>query len=241
MKGYQPLNTLKPVARGIWIVDGPEVSFMGVPFPTRMVVIRLKCGDVMLISPIECNQWLARDIGLLGRVRHLVSPNWIHYAGMPGWQAAFPDALAWASPGVRERAAKQGCEVRWDRDLGEVAEADWAAEVDQLIVHGSTVHEEVAFLHRESRTLILADLIENFEPHRLGWKMRWIARLGGVLDPDGKAPLDMRLTFRRGKRELRAAVEKMIAWEPQRVIIAHGRWYEREGVAELQRAFRWAF
>jgi hypothetical protein len=47
----------------------------------------------------------------------------------------------------------------------------------------------------------------------------------------------MRLTFR--KAELRAAVEQMIAWEPERIVIAHGRCYDRDGAAELRRAFRW--
>lgn len=31
----------------------------------------------------------------------------------------------------------------------------------------------------------------------------------------------------------------MIEWNPERVIMAHGRWYEHDGVAELKRAFRW--
>jgi hypothetical protein len=31
----------------------------------------------------------------------------------------------------------------------------------------------------------------------------------------------------------------MIAWNPEWVIVAHGRWYERHGAQELRRAFRW--
>jgi hypothetical protein len=31
----------------------------------------------------------------------------------------------------------------------------------------------------------------------------------------------------------------MIGWAPERIILAHGRWYPRDGVAELERAFRW--
>jgi hypothetical protein len=30
-----------------------------------------------------------------------------------------------------------------------------------------------------------------------------------------------------------------MAWHPQRVILAHGRWYQENGEAELRRAFRW--
>ena len=31
----------------------------------------------------------------------------------------------------------------------------------------------------------------------------------------------------------------MIALDPERVIIAHGRWYDANGTEELKRAFRW--
>lgn len=240
MKGYEPLNALKPVAPGLWLVDGPEVRFYRMGFPTRMVVARLANGDLWLHSPVAYTQWLARDLEVQGRVRHLVSPNWIHYAGIPGWQTAYPNAVAWASPGVRERAASRGVAVRWDRGLGETAPEDWAGEIDQMVVPGSRAHREVVFFHRASRTLILTDLIENFEPRKVGFWSRPLLRAAGVLDPDGKAPADMRMSFFGGRRKLRAAVERMIGWAPDRVILAHGRWYDRDGVGELRRAFRWA-
>lgn len=87
---------------------------------------------------------------------------------------------------------------------------------------------------------MLTDLIENFEQHKLGsWLQRWLIRLGGVMDPDGSMPRDMRFTFRKRKAELRAAVETMMAWNPERIILSHGRFYERDAVGELRRAFRW--
>ena len=61
----------------------------------------------------------------------------------------------------------------------------------------------------------------------------------GVLDPDGKMPLDMRMTFLKNRNLLRNAVERLISWEPEKIIISHGRWYETDGVEELRRAFRW--
>ena len=99
--------------------------------------------------------------------------------------------------------------------------------------------QEFVFLHRASATLILADLIENFEAEKLPRTMRWMARLGGVLHPDGKAPLDMRLTYVGRKRQARACLTRMLAWQPQRVILAHGRCYLDDAQAELARAFRW--
>jgi hypothetical protein len=99
---------------------------------------------------------------------------------------------------------------------------------------------EVEFFHHASRTLVLTDFIENFEPDKLGaWWMRWLTRLGGVQDPDGRMPRDMRLTYSGQKPQLKAAVEQMIGWNPERIILAHGRWYPSNGAAELRRAFRW--
>jgi hypothetical protein len=99
---------------------------------------------------------------------------------------------------------------------------------------------EVVCFHRPTRTLVLADLIENFEQHKVGsLALRWLTKLGGVAAPDGQTPRDLRATFAKQRPEMKAAVERMIAWNPERVIIAHGRWFETEGAAELRRSFRW--
>ena len=239
---YEPVNTLKPVAPGLWIAAGPIVRMAALggsaPFTTRMTVARLADGGLWCHSPIAPDPALFAAIDALGPVRHLVSPNKLHYAHIAAWKRRYPDAVAWASPGVRERAASQRIAVSFDADLGEAPEPAWAAELDQLHFRGSRVFEEVVFLHRASATLILTDLIENFEAAKLGTAMRWIARLGGVLDPDGKTPLDMRFTF-RDRAAARACLQRMTDWRPQRVILAHGRCYLDNAEAELRRAFRW--
>lgn len=238
MTGYEPLNTLKPVAPDIWIVDGPMIRFYGMPFSTRATVIRLKNGDIWVHSPTKMDAGLIDELIDLGPVRHLIAPNWIHYAYVSEWQMQFPDAISWAAPGVQARAKSKGMEMRFDHDLGDVAEACWQGEIDQQIVHGSDVHQEAVFFHRTSETLILTDLVENFEAENLPWWMRLLARMAGIVDPDGQMPRDMRLTFRQRQDELRKAVDLMINWAPERVIVAHGRWYTTAGVDELKRAFR---
>lgn len=140
---------------------------------------------------------------------------------------------------MRERAASQHIEVIFDADLDDAPPPAWAGTIDQLRFVGSRLIEEIVFFHRPASTLILADLIENFEPSRLSTPMRWLARLGGVLDPDGKAPLDMRLTFIGHKDRARACLARMLAWQPRRVILAHGRCYFDHAGTELRRAFRW--
>lgn len=238
MTGYEPLNTLKPVAPDVWVIDGPAIRFYGLPFSTRATVVRLENGDLWVHSPTYLSDELADELRALGPVRHLVAPNWIHYAYVAEWQAAFGGTVSWAAPGVAARAAKHGMALRFDHDLGPEAEAPWRGQIKQIIVEGSPVHREAVFFHSATKTLILTDLIENFEPGKMPWWLRPLLRLAGITDPDGQMPRDMRATFRGHKDQLRAAVERMIAWAPERIILAHGRWYKAGGVDELRRAFR---
>lgn len=234
---YPPLHTLKPVAADVWIVDGPEIRFgpawLKMPFPTRTTIVRLARDDLFVHSPTPLTPALQAAVVEIGRVRWIIGPNRLHYWWIPHWRAAYPDADVYLAPRIREQA---GGRIDFD-GLPLVAETGypWDAEIATLPVAGRYM-TEVVFFHRASRTLILTDLIENFEPGKVRsvWA-RWLVRLAGVAAPNGRMPPDMRLTY--PKPVLRRAVERMIAWDPERVIVAHGKWFEANGTAELRRAF----
>ncbi|HKT42105.1 MAG TPA: hypothetical protein VJQ86_07065 [Rhodanobacteraceae bacterium] len=46
------------------------------------------------------------------------------------------------------------------------------------------------------------------------------------------------MTFPGRKRVARECFEKIMAWHPQRVILAHGRWYPENGEADAARVPR---
>ena len=235
---YDPIDRPKQVAPNVWIVDGPHIKFYGVPFPTRMTIIRLDGGGLWVHSPIRMSAEVLQHVQALGDVQHLIAPNWIHYASVGVWSDVFPNAVTWGSPGVAERANRRGVPIRIDYTFGPDLSPPWEDEIEWLHVQGSTTHQEVVFFHKETKTLILTDLIENFEKKQVSFWLWPLLRLAGNVDPDGKMPVDMAKTFRKGKAHLRDSVLHMLSWAPERVIIAHGRWYEKNGVAELKRAFR---
>jgi len=236
---YPPLNTLKAAAENVWVVDGPAIHFglplLGMQFPTRMTVVRLSDRRLFIHSPTPLLASLAADVLKLGQPCWIIAPNRLHYWWVTDWQRTFPDAQVYLAPRV-EQQARGRVDFR-AYSLGHDRGYPWDPEIATLGISGRYM-TEYDFFHHASRTLILTDLIENFESAKLGsWLSRLLTKIGGVRHPDGSMPRDMRTTF--PSPTLRAAVETMMAWNPERVILAHGRWYQTNGAQELRRAFRW--
>jgi hypothetical protein len=236
---YPLLDVPKPVTDGVWIVDSGPLKAFGMPLPIRMTVIRLESGDLWLHSPTAYDERLRAELERHGRIRHLVAPNIAHWTFVQEWQQRCPDAITWAAPGLRERSQVKKSGMRLDRDLGDAPPPEWAGEMEHVVVPGGAGFREVAFFHKPSRTLVLTDLVVNLEADKMPAPMRIFARLTGVLAPDGKAPLYLRLVIRAKRAEAAAAASRMLAWAPERVVFTHGRWFERDGTAALRRSLAW--
>jgi hypothetical protein len=235
---YPPLDVLKPVAAGVWIVDSGPLRAFGMPLPVRMTVIRLSDGELWLHSPTRFTAELGRELTRIGRIGHLVAPAIAHWSFLKEWQENCPGALTWAVPGLRERTQVKKAGVRVDRDLSDTAPPLWVREVEHVLVRG-WVFSEIDFFHRPTRTLVLTDLVQNFEAEKLPRVVRPVARVLGVLAPNGKAPIYVRWLVRRRRREASRAAAQLVKWDPERVIFSHGRWFERDGTKALERSLRW--
>ena len=242
---YEPFNEYKPLSLDIGMVDGPLEYFriagvrLPLPFSTRMTVVRLKNGDLFLHSPIAFQASLAGHLQSMGTIRYLVSPNQFHYAHIGEWSRAFPDAVTWASPGVRARAQARRIDVQFKRDLAVEAPEEWRDEIEQTVVPGG-IFGEIVFFHKLSKTIILADTILNLELDKLRQPWRFAAWLTGMYYPNGQLFFGMRLPLVLQKRRTRVAVEKILSWRPERIIISHGRCFETNGEKVLRRVFAWA-
>jgi hypothetical protein len=236
---YPPLDVPKPVADGVWIVDSGPQRIMGLELPVRMTVIRLGGGGLWLHSPTRFRPALRDALGRIAPVEHLVAPNIAHWTHARTWQQEFPQATSWAAPLLRLRPQVKLSGFRVDHDLADAAPAEWAGEIDQVVISGVAGYREVAFLHRPTRTAILTDLVANIEGDRLPLATRTFARLNGMLAPDGRAPLYLRASVLLNRSEAAAAVRRVLDWAPERVIFAHGSWFRQDGAGSLARSLRW--
>lgn len=227
-----------PVADNIWIFEGGIVPFFTCAYPTRCVVVRLPSGRLWIWSPIELTDELKVEIESIGKPEHLVSPNKIHHLFLQAWKEAWPDAKLWGPQSTIEKRK----DLDFEDALDLAAPAEWESQFDLVRFHGSPAMDEVVFFHRPSETAILADLSEHFsetflQEHWKPWQ-RMIARLWGIVEGKGYAPLEWRLSFfnRRTARDCR---DKILAWNPERVVMAHGEWVRERGAAFLKTSLSW--
>lgn len=201
----------------IYSVDGPTVWFVGFPFPTRMAVVRLSSGNVWVWSPIALTEELANEVEAIGPVSYVVSPNKLHHLFLAEWANRWPGARFYAPPGL----ARKKSEFRFYAELADEPNSSWAIDIDQTIFRGSIAMEEVAFFHRASHTAIIGDLIQRHpESKASGWKAL-LMRLDGLVGAHGSTPREWRASFlRRGPA--RAARTKVLQWNAERLLVAHG-------------------
>ena len=220
---------------GVWVGEGPRAPFFfGFAYPTRMAAIRLSDGGLFVWSPVALSVALKREVDALGPVRCLVSPNKLHHLFLGEWKSAYPEARLYASPGLRRRRK----DLVFDDELGDAPDPLWARDIDQVVVRGSFAMTEVVFFHRASRTALFADLIQNLPRDCFkGWR-GLLARRGGITAPNPGAPRDWRASF-VDRRAARAALERILAWPIERVLIAHGEPASANGAAFVRNAFAW--
>ncbi len=227
----EPLSQFGPE---IWIADGPVTSFHGFAYPTRMAVIRLSDGSLFVWSPIALSDPLGASVNMLGPVRHLVSPNALHHLFLGHWKSAYPAARLYGTPRLRRKRQ----DLSFDAELSDAPEPAWAADIEQVVLHGSFALTEIVFFHRGSHTALFADLIQNFPRDWFkGWR-GFLARHGGIVAPNPGAPGDWRASF-LNRRAARASLDKVLAWPIERVMIAHGDLPTGDGAALVRRAFTW--
>lgn len=229
---------LEAIDDNIWLVEGDCVDFYGFPYSTRSVIVRLANGALWVWSPIKLSERLKVEVDRLGEPQFLVSPNKIHHLFLSDWAAAYPNATLW---GPRSTIKKRA-DLSFETPLIDEPPTQWGADIDQVWFNGSIAMDEIVFFHRASRTAILADLSENFSEDFIAanWKpwQRRLARFWGIVEGRGYAPLEWRLSF-FNRAATKRARSKLLSWEPENVVMAHGEWQRSNGLAFLEKSLSW--
>ncbi|MBN8293344.1 DUF4336 domain-containing protein [Rhodobacter sp. NTK016B] len=218
----------------IWLSDGPVVTAaLGFRYPTRMAVIRLGSGDLVVWSPVALTDTLRADLAGLGRIAHVIAPNSLHDTFLGDWAVAWPAATLHPAPGI----ARAHPDLAFAETLCDTAPPVWARDMDQVVLR-SAITDEVVFFHRPSGTVLLTDFIQQFPA---GWHRGWrglIARLDLMTEVRPTMPRKFRLAL-RDRATARYAADKILSWPAQRVVMAHGTPVTKGADMVLEQAFGW--
>jgi hypothetical protein len=222
--------TLEAVVEGrIWHVPH-EIRFAGLPIRTRMTVIRLDTGALFVHSPVPLDEAGHGALAALGSVAFIVAPNRYHHLFIRAWRERYPDALVCGAPGLREKRPT----VRFDRVLGDHSEPEWFGELEQHWFAGMPALNEIVFFDGASRTLLLTDVCQHITA-RQPRPVSWLARALGVHERLAMSR-SLRLLMLRDREAAKSSRDRILAWDFERVIVAHDTIVERDGRAAFQRA-----
>ena len=225
---------LQEFGPSLFSAEGPTVPFFGFPYPTRMAVAQLSDGSVWVWSPVALTRELEKEVQSIGPVSYIVSPNKIHHLFLQEWSDRWPEARLYAPPGL----ARKRPDLRFYAQLDDEPSSSWAPDIDQVVFRGSIAMEEVAFFHRASRTAIIGDLIQRHSVSKMsGWK-GMVMRLDGLVGEDGSTPRDWRASFLR-RAPARAALKKVLGWNAERLLIAHGDCVHEGAALVIAAALSW--
>ncbi len=196
----------------------------------RMTIVRLRDGSLLLISPLDLSPQLRVEIEALGAVRVLLAPNRFHYLCLDEYSKAFPDAQIFVERSVKADG------LRVNGTLGDQADELWSDVLDQVIFQGNNLEQEVVFFHRDSRTLIVTDLCFNLR-HDHNPLQRIAKSLLDIHNRFGPSRLSRVLT--RDRKAARVSLERVLQWDFDRIIMAHGEVLQSGGKTAMQKAFRW--
>ena len=222
---------LKDLAEDLWVVERPQ-RFYGLEVGARMTVMSLADRSLLLHSPVPLGPQLRSELDRLGTVRFVLAPNRFHHLYAGDVLRAYPEARLWVAPGVERKRP----DLAFVDVLGDEPPREWNGEVDQLFFRGRPFENEVTFLHRASRTLVLCDLAFNFGP-RAPAITRMVMRLVGGYGSFTTTRLCPFLI--RDRPAARQSLERMLSWDFDRVIVAHGEVLESGGHAALRAAYDW--
>jgi hypothetical protein len=160
-----------------------------------------------------------------------VAPSLYHHLFVGDFAAAYPNAKTYAAPGLDKKRK----DFEFDEILGDALDPSWRAALSSQRLDGCAFGE-VIFFHEPSRTLISADLVENFQSSD-HWPTRMYLRAAGIYGKCGVSRL-IKPMF-RDKARSRRAIDRALEWNAERITLSHGVPVLEDGRETLREAYDW--
>jgi hypothetical protein len=198
----------------------------GVTIPLRAMKVTTVDRQI-LISPVATAEE-ASEIDTTPLT--VVAPSLLHHLHLEAAIERYRPVALWGPPGLAEKVP----------DLGPMhvfGEDPWphADQLEVVVIEGAPKRNEVVFFHKASRTIYTADLFFNIrEPE--GFLTPLTFRMMGIYKRFGAAKMWRRWVSDRAA--FQRSIEQILAWDFERIVVAHGAPVERDAKVQFEAALR---
>ncbi|HSI82661.1 MAG: hypothetical protein ACAI35_19590 [Candidatus Methylacidiphilales bacterium] len=218
---------MKVIAENIWIKQYP-LSMMGGHQGRVVTLLRLSSGKLIIHSTAAFTAADVAEISALGTPGWIVDSMLRHDTFAKEGHAAFPSVPYLAPAGFSKEAGVATQPIL-------PAPPEWEPDVRVLLIEGMPSAQEHVFLHVPSRTLIVADLVFNFDdtPGWTAFFRQWV--MGVSHSPDAARLFPFLIKDRAAYNR---SVKQLLDWDFDRIIVGHNLPVEKNGKELLKQALK---
>lgn len=222
---------LNLIAQNFWEYNHP-LKLAGLDIGHRMTVVRLKKNELFIHSPAPLDDRLVSGLKSLSKVSAIVAPSQMHDLYLMPYFEKFPKAQFYCAPGL----AEEHPHFPFTAELSFGNNYFWNKEIQLLLIHGMPKVNEVVFLHRSSRSLIVADLVFN-----LGRDCSLLTKCYLFFSGAYRkvTPSKLFKLLIKDKQAVKLSIEIMLLWDFDRIIMGHGDIVNTSAREALRKAYAW--
>jgi len=247
MKHIENDTVIREVAPGVWIFSKPFTRFHILPLGGRSTVVKLSTktegkSDLWVLASTPLINETREKVDELGVPKYLVSPDADHHFFLAEWKTAYPEAKLIGSAGVASKKRDLEFHGVYGRDP-EGTLYGYEDEIEARYFSGYT-KEDIAFLHKPSRSLIEADLVFNqpcTEQYSIVGGSGKVPILGAILTPYSSQ--SKKFLWKSVKPDGFDAMKNdavaVAEWDFERIIPCHGDVIETDAKSAWNEALKW--
>ncbi|KAG8941816.1 hypothetical protein FRC03_003933 [Tulasnella sp. 419] len=232
---------IREVAAGVWTFSKPFARFNLFPVGGRSTAVKLRNGGVWVIASTPLTEETKNKLDELGDVKYLIGPDAVHHLFLGEFKKQYPQAKV---IGVEPLVEKKKGELKFDGVYG-VDPPDtkygFEDEIDACYFSGFR-NKDVAFCHKASKSLIVADLLFNLparEQYSKAGGLGWAIFKNGQLSPYKDSHKHFVWSLGADPEAMRKHSKIVADWDFDKIIMCHGDVIEKDGKAAWREAYKW--
>jgi hypothetical protein len=184
----------------------------GPKLPLRSTLVTLNQGHRILISPVKFNEEQIKELKNFPP-KVLVAPNLFHHLYVKQAAEELNVDTVFVAPGLEKKRP----DIPWPVVLGDKTWI-YQDELPMILIEGMPGLSECVFFHKESKTLIVTDLLFNLS--NLSGVSAMPFKILGTCNRPAVSRLLHAVT--RDKKALKKSIQQVLSWDFDRLVMAHG-------------------